>query len=89
MIRIFLTAAVIVAVMFAVADGRVLAGAGLVGSCRAVAAPSGQAGDWQACRAGRLEGRPDLTQRSCVRQGFVGRDEYWFCAAPLDNSPGL
>ena len=89
MIRIFLTAAVVVVVMFAIADGRVLAEAGLVGSCRSVGAPSGQSGAWQACRPGRLEGRPDLTTRSCSRQGFVGDDEYWFCAAPVDSSRGL
>ena len=89
MTRIFLTAIVIVATMFAIADGRVLAEAGLVGSCRAVASPSGGTGAWQACRAGRLEGRPDLTQRSCIRQGFVGNDEYWFCAAPVGSSRGL
>ena len=85
---IVITAVLVVAAMLAVADGRVLAKSGLVGSCRAVAAPAGQLGDWEACRAGKLEGRPDLTNRSYVRHGVVGKDEYWRCPAPLDSSSG-
>lgn len=82
---ILIATILVVAAMLAITDGRVLAKAGLTGSCRPVAAPAGQPGDWAACRSGKLEGRPDLTRRSCVRYGVVGSDEYWRCPAPLDS----
>jgi hypothetical protein len=79
MLRILLVTAALAGALFAVKDGRILARAGLVGSCSAVAAPAGEAAPWQACRAGRLEGRPDLSRRSCTSQGIVGDVEYWRC----------
>ena len=84
MFRMFVVAALVVAAMVAVKDGRVLRETGLVGSCTAVAAPSGQAGFWQACRAGRLEGPPNLTRSSCTAQGASGGVEYWRCPTRLE-----
>ena len=84
--RIIVTALVLAAAMFAVADGRVLAEAGLTGACTVVAGPPGDDSTWQSCRAGRLEGRPDLTKRSCTRQGFVADAELWRCPAPVAGS---
>jgi hypothetical protein len=83
MLRILIITAAIAAAMFAVNDGRVLAKAGLVGSCTEVAAPLGDEGAWQACRAGRLEGRPDLSRKSCWPQAMVREVEYWRCPAPF------
>jgi hypothetical protein len=83
MLRILIITAAIAALMFAVKDGRVLARAGLVGSCTDVVAPLGDGGAWQACRAGPLEGRPDLSRRSCSPQGLVREVEYWRCPTPL------
>ena len=74
------------ALMLAVKDGRVLAEAGLVGSCSAVRAPAGDAFDWQACRPGRLEGRPDLARKSCTSRGVVDGVEFWRCPAAVDSS---
>ena len=79
MLKILLVSAAIAAAMFAIKDGRVLARAGLVGSCSSVAAPAGEAGVWQACRPGRLEGRPDLSRKSCTSRAVVGEIEYWRC----------
>jgi hypothetical protein len=82
-LRIFLVTAAVAAAMLAVKDGRLLARAGLVGSCSAVAAPAGHSGAWQACKPGRLEGRPDLSSKSCSSEGVVGKLEYWSCPADL------
>ena len=87
MIRIFFAAAAIVAAMIVIKDGRLLAQAGLLGSCSGAQAPAGQTGAWEACRPGKLEGRPDLSRRSCTRQGVVGRVEYWRCPAPVGSGP--
>jgi hypothetical protein len=75
---------VLIAGLLAVlADGRLLARAGLVGHCTAAAAPQGADGSWQVCRPGRLEGRPNLVGKSCVSQGVNGNAEYWRCPAPI------
>jgi hypothetical protein len=81
---IVVAAALIFAVMVAVKDGRVLHTAGLTGSCSTVTAPGGAV--LEACRAGRLEGRPDLTKRSCTRAGVSGKLEYWRCPAGVQAS---
>ncbi|MGH3104300.1 MAG: hypothetical protein ACRDN6_09440 [Gaiellaceae bacterium] len=83
MLRIVLASVVLVAVMVAVKDGRVLRRAGLVGGCSAVTAPAGDANTWQACRPGKLEGRPSLAQRSCTSAGVVRGVEYWRCPAAV------
>ena len=69
--------------MVAVAKGGMLEQVGLVGSCREVAAPRGGEGVWQQCRAGKLEGRPDLRRDSCQSAGVYHGLEYWHCPAPL------
>jgi hypothetical protein len=83
MFRIIVAAALIVAAMAIIKDGRALEETGLVSSCQAVAAPIGQSGYWEACRPGRIEGRPDLTRRSCVSQGVNAQVEYWRCPSPI------
>jgi hypothetical protein len=87
MLRILLVAVVLAGAMFAVKEGRVLARAGLVGSCSTVAAPAGDTAEWEACRAGRLEGRPDLSRKSCTSEQVVGDLEYWRCPAPVVAGP--
>lgn len=83
MLRILLVTIAIAGVMLAVKDGRLLARAGLVGSCSAAAAPAGDLGSWQACRSGRLEGRPDLSRKQCTAQGVVRAVEYWRCPTQI------
>jgi hypothetical protein len=86
-LRIAAVTALIVGLMAVIADGRVLERAGLVGRCTAVAAPSGGSGSWQACRSGKLEGRPDLSRQSCVSEGISGTVEYWRCPEKIVVSP--
>ena len=83
MLRIVAASLLVLAVMVAVKDGRVLEKTGIVGSCSAVPTPGGQTGYWHACEEGRLEGRPDLTRKSCLSAGIVGAAEYWRCPTPL------
>jgi hypothetical protein len=85
MFRGFVAVALIVAVMVAIKDGRALRETGLVASCFAVAAPVGQSGFWEACRPGKLEGRPNLGRRSCKSAGLVGNLEYWRCPSQIES----
>jgi hypothetical protein len=83
MLRIVAASLLVIAVMAAVKDGRVLKEVGLVGSCSAVAAPAGQTGYWHACKPGKLEGPPDLSRKSCTRAGLAGAKEVWRCPTPI------
>ena len=86
MFRVVLAAGVLVLVLAAVRHCDVLERPNLVGGCSAIATPSGEAGAWQACRPGRLEGPPDLSRKSCNRRGLVAEVELWRCPAPLAAS---
>jgi hypothetical protein len=83
--RIALVTVVVGCLLVAVSKGSLLERVGLLGSCQAVAAPPGDEAEasWQACRAGRLEGRPDLRRDSCKRAGIAHGLEYWRCPAPV------
>ena len=72
----------ILAVMIAIKDGRVLRSSGLTGSCTAVQTRT-DGSELEACRAGKLEGRPDLSHRGCISFGIRGKLEYWHCPADM------
>jgi hypothetical protein len=77
----------IVAAMVTIKDGRALREIGLIASCTAVATPPGQNGYWEACRPGKLEGRPDLKRQSCESIGVRAKVEYWRCPSPVESGP--
>jgi hypothetical protein len=84
---IALVAAAAVLALTAGTDGhRLLERTHLVGACSAIATPRGETGAWQACRPGRLEGRPDLSASSCLRRDLVADVELWRCPARVDDS---
>jgi hypothetical protein len=85
LLRIVLVTAAIAAGMGMVKDGRVLSQAGIVATCSTVATPVGQSGVWHACKAGKLEGRHDLTRSSCVSQGTARGLEYWRCPVQIET----
>lgn len=87
LLRIAALIAAAVAGLAAVKDGDVLERAGLVGSCTTVAVPGRASEAWQACRPGRLEGRPNLTRQSCISHGVSRELEYWRCPNPLVEPP--
>jgi hypothetical protein len=79
-------AAVAVVAFTAVTDGRILERTHLVGACNAIVTPHGETGAWQACRPGRLAGRPDLSQHACLRRGLVADVELWRCPARVASA---
>jgi hypothetical protein len=83
LLRIVAITAVIAVLMGVLAQGDLLERSGIVGRCEAVGAPTGDEGVWQGCRAGKLEGRPDLRLESCVSHGVRQGIEYWRCPAPI------
>jgi hypothetical protein len=76
--QIVVAAACIAALMAAVKDGRVLRTAGMTASCTVVTLNS-DGSQLAACRAGRLEGAPDLSRRGCTSAGTAGGTAYWRC----------
>jgi hypothetical protein len=85
--RAALVVVLIVAAMVAIKDGRALRETGLLSSCTLVATPNGLVGFWEACRPGKLEGRPDLKRQSCLSVGVVENIEYWRCESPIESAP--
>jgi hypothetical protein len=83
MFRVVVAAAVILAAMILAKDRSILERTGLLSSCTAIAAPAGDFNFWEACKSGKLEGRPNLVRRSCQSMRVVGRVEYWRCPAPI------
>jgi hypothetical protein len=77
----------ILATMAAIKDGRALRETGVIASCSTVAPPAGESGYWEACRPGKLEGRPDLKRQSCQSIGVLANVEYWRCPSPVESGP--
>ncbi|HVA31346.1 MAG TPA: hypothetical protein VMU58_08745 [Gaiellaceae bacterium] len=84
--RIAVIGALILALMVVVKDGRVLRDVGLTGSC-SVAQTYTDGTQLEACRAGKLAGRPDLSRDSCRNVGVTGTYDYWHCPASLGAGP--
>jgi hypothetical protein len=81
-----LLVAAIIAMMVVIKDGRVLREAGLLSTCSALTSFEGKPGFWHACRPGRLEGRPDLSRRSCTSHGVRSGYEYWRCPEAVSTA---
>lgn len=75
------------ALLVTMKDGRALRDTGLIASCTAITAPAGEQGYWEACRAGKLEGRPDLKRNSCESVSNAADVEYWRCPSPIESAP--
>ena len=79
-VKILLLGALVLAVMVAVKDGRVLRATGLTGSCSVVStAPNGI--QVEACHKGKLRGAPDLSGSGCTNTGTFNGKVYWRCPA--------
>jgi hypothetical protein len=85
---VVVSAFLVLALMIAVKDGRLLRKAGLTGGCTVLAAPAGDTGSWEACTPGKLQGSPDLSRQSCTSVKVVGKTEYWHCPADIQSSHG-
>jgi len=80
--RIILTGLVVVGLMVGIKDGRILRMTGLTGSCTAVQTLA-DGTQLEACRAGKLDGMPDLSRQGCTDIGTAVSREYWKCPAPV------
>jgi len=86
LLKIFLVGALLIGVMAAIKDGRVLKDAGLLSSCTAVATAGKAEPTEMSCSKGRLDGWPDLTTQSCTLVSLGRHREVWRCAAPVVSS---
>jgi hypothetical protein len=86
LLKIILVGALAIGVMAAIKDGRVLRDAGLLSSCNAVAAVGKSEQTEMSCSKGRLDGWPDLTNKSCTLVSQGRKHEYWHCLAPVVSS---
>ena len=84
--RILMCGVLVLVAMVAVKNGWVLRRSGLIGSCIVQADLAGGV-QQEACRAGTLDGNPDLSGKGCTRQSSVGPVAYWLCPAPIQSSP--
>jgi hypothetical protein len=82
MLRIWLMAMLAAALLMVVRSYDLAHRSGLLSSCSTIQAPAGHSGDWQSCRRGLLNGRPDLASERCQSKGRAGSREYWRCPAP-------
>ena len=80
--RVVFAGVVVLALMIAVKDGRILREAGLAGACT-VAQTLADGSQVEACRPGKLEGRPDLRRQGCVAAGISGTYAYWRCPSSV------
>jgi hypothetical protein len=80
--RVVVFATLVLALMVAVKDGRILSKTGLAGSCTVVQAAA-DGSELEACRAGKLEGLPDLRRQGCKDAGVSGTYEYWRCPSSV------
>jgi hypothetical protein len=84
--RIVAAGVVVLALMIAVKDGRILRSTGLTGACSS-AQTLADGGQLEACRSGKLAGRPDLSHNGCTVVGLTGTYEYWHCPASVKSGP--
>lgn len=83
---IIVAAVLVLAVMLAAKDGRLPRAAGLTATC-VVTHQDVDGAQLVACRAGALEGRPDLSHRSCLAAGATGTYAYWRCPTAQAAGP--
>ena len=84
--RVISLAVLVLALMIAIKDGRVLRDTGLMGYCSTVQT-NGDGSQVDACRRGKLEGWPDLSSRGCTGQPVRNDVQIWGCPAPIVSSP--
>lgn len=82
LLKILIVGAIAIGVMAAIKDGRVLKDAGLLSRCSAVGSTAVE----MKCSKGRLDGFPDLANRSCKLVSANANHQVWRCAAPVVSS---
>jgi len=85
--RVLVVAALAVALMIGVKDGKLLRTAGLTGTCLVTQTYS-DGTQLESCRAGKLQGQPDLSTDGCRQVGQSGPYVYWRCPAAVASQAG-
>lgn len=80
LLKILVVGALLVGMMAAIRDGRILKDAGLLSSCNSVTP------QLLSCSKGRLDGWPDMSNQSCNLIAVHPSREYWQCVAPVVSS---
>ena len=86
LLKILVAGAVLIGAMAAIRNGSVLRDAGLLSSCSAVTVSGRADPTLLACSKGRLDGFPDLTNKSCNLISVHPNRQYWRCDAPVVSS---
>ncbi len=86
LLKILVVGALLVGAMAAIRDGRVLKDAGLLSTCNPVTVSGKQDSTLLSCSKGRLDGFPDMTNKSCSLVAVHPGREYWRCEAPIVSS---
>jgi hypothetical protein len=86
LLKILIVGALAIGLMAAIRDGRVLRDSGLLSSCNAAVVNGKQDTTLESCSKGRLDGYPDLTNKSCVLVSVRAQRQYWRCEAPIVSS---
>jgi hypothetical protein len=83
LLKILVVGVLLIGAMAAIRDGRVLRDAGLLSSCNPVNVKNENE---LSCSKGRLDGFPDMSDKSCNLIGVTRNREYWSCEAPVVSS---
>jgi hypothetical protein len=86
LLKIIVVGALVIGVMAAVRDGRILRDAGLLSKCSPVVVTGQSDSTLLSCTKGRLDGWPDETNNSCTLIAVHPTREYWRCVAPVVSS---
>jgi hypothetical protein len=86
LLKILIVGAVVIGLMAAIRDGRILRDAGLLSTCNAVVVNGRADPTLLSCSKGRLDGYPDMSNKACNFVSVRPNREYWRCAAPVVSS---
>jgi len=86
LLKIIVVGALVIGLMAAIKDGRILRDAGLLSSCSPVTVSDQSDSTLLSCTKGRLDGWPNETHNSCNLIAVHPTREYWRCAAPVVSS---
>jgi hypothetical protein len=86
LLKILIVGGLAIALMVAIRDGRVLRDAGLLSHCDAVSVNGKVDPTMLSCSKGRLDGFPDMTNKSCSLVAARPQHEFWRCQAPVVSS---
>lgn len=86
LLKILLVGALAIGGMAAIRNGTVLRDAGLLSTCSSAVVNGRVDPTLQQCSKGRLDGFPDLTNKSCQLVSQGTKRELWRCEAPIVSS---